>query len=40
MVLGRLFAVLRVTVDDGRITELDVIADHAQLDRITLARPG
>lgn len=31
--LGRLFAVLRVTVDDRRITELDVIADPAQLDR-------
>jgi RNA polymerase sigma-70 factor (ECF subfamily) len=35
--LGRLFAVLRVTVDDGRITQFDVIAGPAQLDQITLA---
>jgi RNA polymerase sigma factor (sigma-70 family) len=35
--LGRLFAVLRVTVDGSRITEFDVIADPAQLDQITLA---
>jgi hypothetical protein len=26
-----------VTVDDGRITQFDVIADPAQLDQITLA---
>lgn len=38
--LGRLLAVLRVTVDDGRITEFDVIADPARLDRITLAVAG
>lgn len=35
--LGRLYAVLRLTLDDGWITEIDVIADPAQLDQITLA---
>lgn len=38
--LGKLFAVLRVTVDDGRITAFEVIADPARLDRITLAVAG
>ena len=34
---GRLFAVLRVTVDGGRITAFDVVTDPDRLDRITLA---
>jgi RNA polymerase sigma factor (sigma-70 family) len=34
--LGRLFAVLRVTVHGNQITAYDVIADPAQLDQITL----
>ncbi|MBA2387611.1 MAG: sigma-70 family RNA polymerase sigma factor [Acidimicrobiia bacterium] len=38
--LGRLFAVLRMTVYGGRITDFDVIADPAQLDQITLAIEG
>lgn len=33
---GRLFAVVRMTVNDRRITEFDVIADPAHLDQITL----
>lgn len=37
---GRLFAVLRVAIDDGRIAELDVIADPAHLDQVTLAVLG
>lgn len=37
--LGRLFAVLRVTLHDGRITELEVIAEPARLEQITLAVP-
>jgi RNA polymerase sigma factor (sigma-70 family) len=34
---GRLFAVLRVRVDGGRISEVEVIADPARLSRIALA---
>jgi RNA polymerase sigma factor (sigma-70 family) len=35
--LGRLFAVLRLTVEDGRITEVDVVADPARLAWLDLA---
>jgi RNA polymerase sigma-70 factor (ECF subfamily) len=38
--LGRLFAVLRVTVDGRRIAGLEVIGDPARLERITLAVTG
>lgn len=38
--LGRLFAVLRLRIDHGRITEFDVVADPGQLDQITLAVEG
>jgi RNA polymerase sigma factor (sigma-70 family) len=34
---GRLFAVLRVRVDDGRVSEVEVIADPARLRRVALA---
>lgn len=34
---GRLFAVLQLTVDDGRITAFEVVTDPARLDHITLA---
>ncbi|MEW6471121.1 MAG: sigma-70 family RNA polymerase sigma factor [Actinomycetota bacterium] len=37
---GRLFAVLRVIIDDRRITELEVVGDPARLDRMTLAVAG
>jgi RNA polymerase sigma factor (sigma-70 family) len=35
--LGRLFAVLRLVVRDDKVAEIDVIADPARLDQITLA---
>ncbi|OZM82500.1 RNA polymerase subunit sigma-70 [Pseudonocardia sp. MH-G8] len=34
---GRLLAVLRVRIDGGRISEVDVIADPARLSRVALA---
>jgi RNA polymerase sigma-70 factor (ECF subfamily) len=37
---GQLFAVLRVTVEDGRIAAFEVVADPARLARITLAVPA
>jgi RNA polymerase sigma-70 factor (ECF subfamily) len=37
--MGRLFAILRVTISGNRITEFDVIADPAELDKIVLAVP-
>jgi RNA polymerase sigma-70 factor (ECF subfamily) len=37
---GRLFLVLRFTIADGRITEIDVIADPDHLGRLELAVLG
>jgi RNA polymerase sigma-70 factor (ECF subfamily) len=34
---GRLFAVLRLRIEHGRITEIDVIADPTRLDELPLA---
>ena len=37
--LGRLFAVLRIQSDGGRITEIEIIADPTRLEKISLAVP-
>jgi RNA polymerase sigma-70 factor (ECF subfamily) len=37
---GRLLNVLRVTIAGGRITALDVIADPARLEEVTLEVSG
>lgn len=34
---GRLLIVLRLTIEHGRITEIDVIADPTRLDQLPLA---
>jgi hypothetical protein len=37
---GRLFAVLRVAIVDGRISEVDIVADPSRLERVALTVPG
>lgn len=37
---GRLFAVLRVTIVDGLISVVDIVADPSRLDQMSLTVPG